>query len=146
MSGFLLEADIILKHVANGKKYLYHTNAKDWQGLCSFWGGTACKAQVVPWEIPEVTLTCSLQGFSQVVCCEQEVHIDYGFQLQRVQNENESRIFETFGFDICLKKLVKCQLPWIARNQGFPTSTGGKGADTAILSSWLEHAMEEMAT
>ena len=30
------------------------------------------------------------------------------------------------------------------RNNDFPTSTGGKGADTAILSAWLEYAMKDM--
>ncbi len=29
-----------------------------------------------------------------------------------------------------------------ARNNAFPTATGGKGADTSIVSAWLEHFMD----
>ena len=31
-----------------------------------------------------------------------------------------------------------------ARNNAFPTATGGKGADTSIVSAWLEHCMDGM--
>lgn len=33
---------------------------------------------------------------------------------------------------------------YVLRNNGFPTATGGKGADTSIVSSWLEHVMDTM--
>ena len=36
--------------------------------------------------------------------------------------------------------------PFCARNNAFPTAQGGKGADTAIVSGWLEDVMEGMVT
>lgn len=30
------------------------------------------------------------------------------------------------------------------RNKAFPTATGGKGADTSIISAWLEDEMKNM--
>lgn len=36
--------------------------------------------------------------------------------------------------------------PFCARNNAFPTAHGGKGADTAIVSGWLEDVMEGMVT
>ena len=36
-----------------------------------------------------------------------------------------------------------CCLPTL-RNAAFPTATGGKGADTAIVSAWLEDEMASM--
>lgn len=44
---------------------------------------------------------------------------------------------------ICFLHMSTKAIPCL-RNNSFPTSTGGKGADTSIVSAWLEDAMKEM--
>ena len=52
----------------------------------------------------------------------------------------DSKIHDYRKYHLCAGRCLR------ARNNAFPTAHGGKGADTAILSSWLEDAMDEMVT
>ena len=72
--------------------------------------------------------------------------------FEGLQDERASWFFVVIFFLIGLVWLVlmtlsvfpACLLATV-RNNYFPTSTGGKGADTSILSAWMEHAMDNMA-
>ena len=44
----------------------------------------------------------------------------------------------------CALSFWVCSWQRISRNSSFPTSTSGKGADTSILSAWLEDEMKTL--
>lgn len=145
---------------------------KDWKRFCFLWGGTTCKAEIIPRSsfLGSPAASCIQTVFGMVCSLWQKYEHRWLFQ-EGVQNGHDSWYIQVFYAKATLEThhhnmwqtptlsmgwfLSSCVLwvwhvfdgpscPWFLRNNAFPTATGGKGADTSLVSAWLEHVMDGM--
>jgi len=118
---------------------------KDWKRFHCISSRSPVQTETLPGEILECSITSGLQELHEMVFSEQEEHKHSGLLKKSVQDEIDSFMhLEHVTWATWSMGFLLLFVGHFVRNNAFPTATGGKGADTSILSAWLEDEMGTM--
>ena len=122
---------------------------KDWKRLCFFIYRAVMQIETLWREVLQCSTAFGLQALYDVVLNQEKNTNIHDFS--KLNFKMKSTPSSTY----CLIENRGCNFQWRymrmfltilaeIRNKAFPTATGGKGADTSIISAWLEDEMKNM--